>query len=305
VTARRSGVLAVDKGPGLTSFQVVSRLRRVLGAPKVGHGGTLDPAATGVLPILVGEATKLSPYLMDHDKEYLAVIRLGVTTDTHDLTGTVVRVAPVPALSREELEQACKPLTGVIAQVPPMYSAVHHEGRRLYELARAGVEVERAPRAVVVTSITVEAVELPRVTLRIVCGKGTYVRSLAADLGRGLGVGAAVERLVRTRVGSLRIEEAVPWRLVEDGAAAAIWAALKAPDTAVASLPEVRLAADAAVAWLNGRIAQTARRGDEGPVRVYGSGRGFLGIGRALAGGEVKPERVVHADHPGPRVLPA
>jgi tRNA pseudouridine55 synthase len=305
VTARRSGVLAIDKGPGLTSFQVVSRLRRLLGASKVGHGGTLDPAATGVLPILIGEATKLSPYLMDHDKEYRAVIRLGVTTDTHDLTGTVVQAAAVPTLSRDEVERACLPLTGVIAQVPPMYSAIHHAGRRLYELARAGVEVERAPRAVVVSAITVEALELPRVTLRIVCGKGTYVRALAADLGRALGTGAAVERLVRTRVGALRIEEAVPWRMVEDGAAAAIWAALQAPDRAVAALPEVRLAAGAAVAWLNGRSAETASRVDEGPVRVYGPGRQFLGIGRALAGGQVKPERVVHADHPGPRVLPA
>ena len=146
----RSGVLVVDKGAGVTSFQVVSRLRRLLPAPKVGHGGTLDPAATGVLPILIGEATKLAPYLMDHDKEYLAVIRLGIATDTQDLTGTVLAEARVPALSREDIERACAPLTGVIAQVPPMYSAVHHAGRRLYELARAGVEVERAAREVVV-----------------------------------------------------------------------------------------------------------------------------------------------------------
>ncbi len=301
----RSGVLVVDKGPGVTSFQVVSRLRRVLRAPKIGHGGTLDPAATGVLPIMIGEATKLSPYLMDHDKEYLTVIRLGVTTDTQDLTGAVLAEAPVPALSRDDVERACAPLTGVIAQVPPMYSAVHHEGRRLYELARAGVEVERAAREVVVSSITVEALAVPSVTLRIVCGKGTYVRTLAADLGRTLGVGGAVERLVRTRVGPFRIEDAVPWTLVQAGAAPALWSAVVAPETAVAALPEVVLGGAAGDAWLNGRSAEARGQAGDGLVRVYGAGRRFLGIGRMLPGGRVKPERILHADHPGTSVLPA
>ena len=301
----RSGVLVVDKGAGITSFQVVARLRRLLPAPKIGHGGTLDPAATGVLPILIGEATKLSPYLMDHDKEYLAVVRLGVETDTQDLTGRVLAETPVPALARADIERACAPLTGVLAQVPPMYSAVHHGGRRLYELARAGVEVERAARPVVVSAIRVEALALPQVTLRIVCGKGTYVRTLAADLGRALGVGGAVERLVRTRVGALRLEDAVPWARVEEGVASRLWPAVLAPDAAVGALPAAVLDGAAAEAWMNGRSVPARAEADVGLARVYGPGQRFLGIGRLAAGGRVKPERVLHADRPGTSARPA
>ncbi len=149
----RSGILVVDKPAGATSFDMVARLRRRLSVRRVGHGGTLDPAASGVLPLLIGEATKLVPYLADEDKEYVATIRFGVTTDTQDLTGRVLSTAAVPALSRERLRTATGPFVGRIRQVPPMFSALHHQGRRLYELAREGVEVEREPRDVVVHEI--------------------------------------------------------------------------------------------------------------------------------------------------------
>lgn len=300
----RSGVLVVDKGPGVTSFDVVARLKRTLRPSKIGHGGTLDPAATGVLPILIGEATKLSPYLVEHDKEYMATVRLGVRTDTQDLTGAVLATAPVPALSREEIERACRPLTGVIAQVPPMYSALHYEGRRLYELAREGVEVERAAREVVVRSITVEEVALPGVTLRIVCGRGTYVRALAADLGAALGVGGALERLTRTRVGPFRLEDAVPWANVLEGRAAELWAALTPSDAALTGRPAVTLDRTATAALLHGQSVVAAGL-PGGTVRVYGAGGTFLGIGRVLPGGRVKPERILHADSPGTPVRPA
>jgi tRNA pseudouridine55 synthase len=305
MTRRRSGILVVDKGAGVTSFQAVAQLKRVLRPTKIGHGGTLDPAATGVLPILIGEATKLSPYLMDHDKEYRATIRFGVTTDTQDLTGTVVATAPVPALARADIERACAGLVGVIAQVPPMYSAVHHEGRRLYELARAGVEVERAAREIVVHSIAVEDVALPSVTLRIVCGKGTYVRALAGDLGEALGVGGAVEHLVRTRVGPFRIGDAVAWSDVEAGDADRLWARVLPPDAAVAGYPEVSLDGAAAEALRHGQSVRTDGPDPGSVVRVYGAGQTFLGIGRMLPGGRVKPERLLHADHPGIPVVPA
>lgn len=300
----RSGVLVVDKGPGVTSFDVVARLKRTLRPSKIGHGGTLDPAAAGVLPILIGEATKLSPYLVEHDKEYMATVRLGVRTDTQDLTGAVLATAPVPALSREEIERACRPLTGVIAQVPPMYSALHHEGRRLYELAREGVEVERAAREVVVRSISVEEVALPRVTLRIVCGRGTYVRALAADLGAALGVGGALERLTRTRVGPFRLEDAVPWATVLEGRAAELWGALTPSDAALTGRPAVTLDRSATAALLHGQSVVAAGP-PGGTVRVYGAGGTFLGIGRVLPGGWVKPERILHADSPGTPVRPA
>jgi tRNA pseudouridine55 synthase len=188
-----SGILVVDKPTGATSFDMVALLRRRLGVRRIGHGGTLDPAASGVLPLLIGEATKLVPYLADEDKEYAATVRFGVTTDTQDLTGRVLSTAPPPALTREGLTAATRPFVGRIRQVPPMFSALRHRGRRLYELAREGVEVEREPRDVVVHEIVVDAVADASVTLRIVCGRGTYVRALAADLGAALGCGAAVE----------------------------------------------------------------------------------------------------------------
>src|SRR5262245_49696390 len=169
----RSGVLAVDKPSGATSFDMVALLRRRLGVRRIGHAGTLDPAATGVLPLLIGEATKLVPYLADEDKEYVATIRFGVTTDTQDLTGTVLSTAPVPALTPDVVTAATRRFVGRIRQVPPMFSALHHEGRRLYELAREGVEVERAPREVFVHEIVVDAVTAQTATLRIVCGRGT------------------------------------------------------------------------------------------------------------------------------------
>jgi tRNA pseudouridine55 synthase len=175
--------------------------RQVLGERRIGHAGTLDPAAAGVLPLLVGEATKLMPYLVDQDKEYRATIRLGLTTDTHDLEGRVVSTAPVPALRIEDVDRACRRFVGRIRQTPPMYSAVHHAGRRLYELAREGVEVAREAREIVVHTMEVLALDGDRVTVRVVCGKGTYVRALAADLGADLGCGGAVERLQRVRVG--------------------------------------------------------------------------------------------------------
>jgi len=301
----RSGVLVIDKGAGVGSFQAVLRLKRLLRAPRIGHGGTLDPAATGVLPILIGEATKLAPYLMDHDKEYVATVRLGVATDTQDLTGKVLARQPVPPIPPADIERVCQSLVGVIWQVPPMYSAVHHEGRRLYELARAGVEVERRPRQVVVRSISVESVDLPSLRLRIVCGKGTYVRTLAADLGEALAVGGAVAGLIRTRVGPFRIEDAVPWWVVEEGRPDTLWERTLAPDAALAGYPEVSLDPIGAEAFGLGQTVNAAGPDSGSVVRVYDAGRRFLGIGRMGPDGRVKPERILHADHPGPAVLPA
>jgi tRNA pseudouridine55 synthase len=168
-----AGVLVVDKAAGVTSFDAVALVRRRLGLKRVGHAGTLDPDATGVLPMLLGEATKLMAYLADQDKEYVATLRLGVTTDTGDLSGRVLAEAPVPALDRDQVDEVCRPFVGRIKQVPPMYSAVHHGGRRLYELAREGVEVVREPREVVIHAIEVRAFALPDVEVRVVCGKGT------------------------------------------------------------------------------------------------------------------------------------
>jgi tRNA pseudouridine55 synthase len=300
----RSGILPVEKGAGLTSFQVVAHLRRALRAPKIGHGGTLDPAATGLLPILVGEATKLTPYLVDLDKEYLATVRLGVTTDTQDLSGAAIETRPVPAIGAGDIEHALRVFVGTIRQVPPMYSALHHGGRRLYELARKGIEVERQPREVTVHSIALESLDLPDFTIRVRCGKGFYVRALAADLGAALGPGGALATLRRTRVGPYRVEDAVPWDTVREARdGSALWPRLLPPDSALAVMEEVRLPSPAARAFLNGQSV-THDGGAPGPVRVYGSDGAFLGIG-SRRGALVKPERLLHADSPRPRILPA
>jgi tRNA pseudouridine55 synthase len=296
----RSGVLPVDKGPGVTSFQVVAHLRRLLHAPRIGHGGTLDPDATGVLPILVGEATKLTPYLVDLDKEYVATVRLGVRTETQDLSGPVIETRAVPDLGEPAIEAVLSRFTGVIRQVPPMYSAVHHAGRRLHELAREGISVEREPRLVTVSAIQLESVTLPLFTMRVTCGKGTYIRTLASDIGDVLGCGGAVARLVRSRLGPYRLEDAVAWDEVRQAPAGdGLWTKILSPDTALASMPAVRLPASLVRRFLQGQVVP----GDgAGRVKVYADDGHFLGVG--VAGpGTVRPERLIDAHRPGPDVV--
>jgi tRNA pseudouridine55 synthase len=299
----RSGVLPVDKGPGITSFQVVAHLRRLLRVSRVGHGGTLDPDATGVLPILVGEATKLTPYLIDLDKEYVATVRLGVRTATQDLSGPVIEARPVPDLDPPALAAVLGRFTGVIRQVPPMYSALHHAGQRLHQLARAGVSVEREPRAVRVFAIHLESIALPQFTIRVTCGKGTYIRTLAADIGDVLGCGAAVARLVRTRVGPYQLKAAVGWDEVREARVGdGLRARILAPDTALASMPAVRLAAGAARRFLHGQAVAAGEAG-AGLVRVYAEDGHFLGVG-ASGPVTVRPERLFDA-HPSGTDVPS
>jgi len=302
-----AGILVVDKAAGATSFDAVAVARRALDVRRVGHAGTLDPPATGVLPLLIGEATKLTPYVMDHDKEYVATVRFGVRTDTHDMSGRVLATAPVGALSRERLEAACRPFIGRIAQVPPMFSAVHHDGQRLYELARQGVEVERAAREVTVASIVVEDVGETVATLRIVCGKGTYVRVLASDLGAALGCGAAVERLVRTRVGPFALAAALPWRELAEGSREALRARVLPMDAALKDWPAVRLDRDGVRQFSHGQAAALSTSiAAAHLVRVSDEDGVLLGIGESDARGRsVRPLRMLHADRSGTSARPA
>jgi tRNA pseudouridine55 synthase len=305
----RSGILVADKGRGATSFDVVAVVRRRLGVRRIGHAGTLDPEATGVLPILVGEATKLTPYLVDQDKEYVTTLRFGVTTDTHDVSGRVLSQTPVDELDAARLEDACRAFVGQIRQVPPMYSAIHHQGRRLYELAREGIEVERAAREVVIRSIAIEKIEGPRATLRIVCGKGTYVRVLAADLGAALGCGGAVETLVRWRVGPFDLRDAVSWNeLCSEARNRDLWSRVRPVETALAGWPSVRLDGPGVAAFGHGQAADVipAAAAAEGYVRVHDADGPMLGVGELMAGGsKVRPVRILHADRPRTRILPA
>ncbi len=207
------GMLVIRKEPGFTSSDVVAKLRGIVHMRRIGHTGTLDPMAEGVLPVCLGNATKLAELIADRDKEYRARLRLGVTTDTQDMTGTVLNRLPEDEVERlvtgEKILEASKRFVGEVDQIPPMYSAVWSNGRRLYELAREGTVVERKPRRITIRELEIERVELPYVTLRVVCSKGTYIRTLCEDLGNALGVGGAMDHLLRTRVGIFRLEEAL------------------------------------------------------------------------------------------------
>ncbi|OQW33746.1 MAG: hypothetical protein A4E19_02535 [Nitrospira sp. SG-bin1] len=203
------GVLIVHKESGWTSHDVVAKLRRLLGNSKVGHAGTLDPSATGVLPILVGRATRIAEYLIEWDKEYRAVLRLGETTDTQDATGQVLTRTDVGEVTEEALLEVIARFRGAQRQLPPMYSAVKVGGQPLYKAARAGKTVDRADRSIAIHRLEIAAVHGHDVTLNIVCSKGTYVRTLCADIGQALGVGGHLHALERRRVGPLSIDRAM------------------------------------------------------------------------------------------------
>jgi len=203
------GVLIVHKEAGWTSHDVVAKIRRLLGGSKVGHAGTLDPSATGVLPILVGRATRVAEYMIDWDKEYHAVLRLGETTDTQDATGQVLSRVDPCEVTEDALQGVITRFRGVQRQLPPMYSAVKVGGQPLYKAARAGRTIDRVERSIIIHQLEIMAVHGRDVTLRIVCSKGTYVRTLCADIGQALGVGGHLYALERRRVGPLSIEQAV------------------------------------------------------------------------------------------------
>ncbi len=203
------GVLLIDKAPGMTSHDVVAIVRRCLGTKKVGHCGTLDPLATGLLIIVIGRGTKIQDLLMAEDKEYVGAMRLGVTTDSQDADGRVVETRPVPDLSREQIDAAFAKFHGDFYQMPPMVSAIKKEGVPLYKLARQGKTVEREPRFVHVYAHEILAVNLPAIEFRVVCSKGFYVRTYAFDIGNELGCGAHLQNLRRTKSGKFTLEHSV------------------------------------------------------------------------------------------------
>lgn len=203
-----NGIIIIDKEPDFTSHDVVAKMRGICGQKKIGHTGTLDPMATGVLPVCLGSGTRLCDMLADRDKEYVAELLLGVETDTQDSTGRILERKPVE-VSEAEARAACESFQGEYDQVPPMYSALKVNGRRLYELARAGREVERRARRVRISVLEILECRLPVVRMRVVCSKGTYIRTLCADIGKRLGCGGTMQSLRRTMVGRFTLEGAV------------------------------------------------------------------------------------------------
>jgi tRNA pseudouridine55 synthase len=203
------GVLNIDKPPNMTSHDVVDAVRKIAGIRKVGHTGTLDPIATGVLPLCLGQATRVQEFLVAQDKEYRVQMRLGLVTSTQDITGEVIEERETEGIDSQTIEETFRRFVGPQLQVPPMVSAKHHKGRRLYELARMGLEIKREPCRITLHELEVESISLPFVMYRVVCSKGTYIRTLCHDLGMALGTGGAMSDLVRTRCGAFLIEEAV------------------------------------------------------------------------------------------------
>ncbi|MDD7643595.1 MAG: tRNA pseudouridine(55) synthase TruB [bacterium] len=213
-----NGILNVYKEAGYTSFDVVAKLRGILREKKIGHTGTLDPAATGVLPVCVGNATKVCALLTDKDKEYEAVLQLGITTDTQDATGQILkdRSDLLHTLTKQRVEEVIMSFVGAYEQIPPMYSALKIGGRKLCDLAREGIEVERKARPVHIYGIEIRELSLPFVTMRVHCSKGTYIRTLCDDIGEQLGVGGLMKSLVRTRVSSFSLGEALTLAQIEE-----------------------------------------------------------------------------------------
>jgi tRNA pseudouridine55 synthase len=218
-----SGVLNIDKPLGLSSHDVVNRVRRITNQKRIGHTGTLDPAATGVLVLCLGQATRIAEYVTDARKVYRATVRLGITTSTWDREGEVTGESDIADLTLAAIEGALGTFVGEIWQVPPMYSAIKHEGKPLYKLARRGVDVEREPRQVTIYALELEAWQPPDLTLRVICSKGTYIRALAYDLGQALGPGAHLAGLRRLAVGQLVAEDAISLDTLHDAEAGGAW----------------------------------------------------------------------------------
>src|SRR5262245_22303696 len=289
---RVDGVLLLDKPPRLGSNAVLQAVRRLYRAEKAGHSGTLDPLATGLLPILFGEATKFGAALLNADKTYEAQIALGAMTTTGDTEGEIVERRPV-ALTHAEVERVLDQFRGPIAQVPPMYSALKRDGRPLYEYARAGASIERLPRTVTVHALNIDSLEGDRLGITVRCSKGTYVRVLAEDIGRGLGCGAHLAALRRTAVGALTVGAAATLEELGRLAPEERDARLRPVDLMVEDLPAVRLDASTAQRFTQGQAINLATDASSGTVRVYGDGGAFLGLGRVDATRTLCPARLM------------
>lgn len=306
-----NGVINVNKPSGMTSHDVVDRIRRAARIKQVGHTGTLDPMATGVLPICVGRATKIQQFLIAQDKEYDVTMELGLITDSQDRTGEVIETRPEPDFSEANILEALKRFTGEIWQTPPMISAKHHKGKRLYELARKGVEVKRDPCKITIHKLELLAIQPPYVRFSVMCSKGTYIRTLCHDLGEALGSGGVMAELARTRCGRFHIDDAAPLDSLKEPED--IMARIHGLNEALDSMPSIVVGAEGRASLVNGRalaggaIARFQGEFESGTfVRVTARDGGLIGVGEALLGSSqidslagnmkvIKPVKVFHA----------
>lgn len=292
-----NGVLLLDKPLGFSSNQALQKVKWLFSATKAGHTGTLDPLATGLLPICLGEATKFAQYVTDADKTYFATIKLGATTTTGDAEGEVLTTAPVN-VTQPQLEAACKQFLGEISQMPPMYSALKHEGKALYEYAREGVNIERKTRLITIQSIAINDFDDDIAKITVSCSKGTYIRTLAEDIGTVLGCGAHLIGLRRIETAGYLLAQAITIEQLEALSQENRDALLLPVDSAIEALTKVILNADAAhfvlqgqAVWLPGNTRQNLSVGDD--LRLYDEQGQFLGLGFLQDDGNIAPKRLI------------
>jgi tRNA pseudouridine55 synthase len=297
------GLLLLNKPAGLTSNQALQRVKRLLNAKKGGHTGSLDPAATGMLPLCFGEATKVCAFLLDADKTYRVTARLGIATDTGDADGTEITTAAVPELATDKWREILESFLGESQQVPPMYSALKKDGKRLYTLARQGVTVEREPRPIRIDEISLLEIAGTRLVFWVHCSKGTYVRTLVEDIAKKAGTVAHTARLHRESVGDFQADDMLDLTGLEEVAAAGaegLKARLLPPDTALEGLAAVELDNDASDRFTVGQVNSVSAPATAGLVRVYGGANEFLGVGELSDDGQLAPKRVFRTGEKNP-----
>jgi len=296
------GILLLDKRLGVSSNKALQEVRRLFNANKAGHTGSLDPLATGLLPLCFGEATKVSALMLDDNKRYQVVVQLGVMTDTGDAEGEVIKTAEVPDISNNELMHCLQQFTGEINQVPPMYSALKHNGKKLYELAREGVSIERKARRINIFDLKLLESSLSGVdktnqlVLEVFCSKGTYIRSLAEDIGDALGSCGTVLALRRLEAGIFNIAQAKTIEQLTAMTAKELLNSLIAIDKPLSAYPLVHLSAQQTVAIKYGQSLQLEAGSIEGTVRLYNDDV-FLGLGEMLLDGKIAPKRLFNMDN--------
>ena len=300
-----NGFINLFKPPGITSMDALRRLKRLTGQRKVGHGGTIDPLASGVLPICFGQATRLMDFVVGSSKRYVMTVKLGVATTTYDAEGEVVATRDPGGVTREMVDSALQPFLGRIEQVPPMYSAVKFQGQRLYKLARAGVEVERKPRLVEIHAIQVLDFSPPSLSLDVECGQGAYMRTLAADLGEVLGCGAHVAQLVRRSCGGFHSEDSVTLEALEEAGAANWQQFLQPIDWVLKDLKSITVGRQAEAYLRNGQSINLGGPAIEAgyleSFRAYSNDGRFLALVRFdRAGNAWQPSKVFHSDASSP-----
>ena len=288
-----NGVLLLDKSTGYSSNAALQKARYCFQARKAGHTGSLDPLASGLLPVCFGEATKFSGFLLDSDKRYEVRIRLGVETDTGDSEGRELRHAPVPPLTDLMLDSVLSEFKGPILQTPPMYSALKHQGRRLYDLARQGIEVDRPARPVTIYDIKLLGFDESTLSLDVLCSKGTYIRSLAESIGAHLGCGGHVEMLRRTGAGGFSVQEAITQEGLEAQSEPEREQGLKPLSVLVGGLPRLVLEVPEALRVQHGNEIQIAETGLEGVVSLFDAEERFYGVGMIAQQGRLLPKRMV------------